>query len=137
MVRKTSKRAAQSAKTVPFQPRHLLLAGIGAVSLGRKQVIEAYANGVVDAAQIGSRAQEALQAAAQGFVEQAQVLRKQAQAKAAPLRRTVVALASEAGELARVQLAPVFARLGVKAPARPRKAARRKPAAARGSRKAA
>lgn len=37
MARKTSKRQASSARSRPFQPQDLLFAGLGAVSLGRKQ----------------------------------------------------------------------------------------------------
>ena len=37
MARKSSKRKASSAPSRPFQPRDLFFAGLGAVSLGRKE----------------------------------------------------------------------------------------------------
>ncbi len=53
MARKTSKRQASPSRKSPFQPRDLLLAGLGAVSLGKKEV-----------SKLGSRAK----ALAQSFV---------------------------------------------------------------------
>lgn len=38
MVRKSSKRQVSTSRQRSFQPRDLLLAGLGAVSLGRKEV---------------------------------------------------------------------------------------------------
>lgn len=43
MARKTSKRPVSTARRTRFQPHDLLLAGLGAVSLGRRQVL-AFAN---------------------------------------------------------------------------------------------
>ena len=136
MARKSIKRPASSARRPQFQPHDLLLAGIGAVSLGRKQVIQAYANGFEGVAELRSRAEDAVQTAAKTLNGKVIALRKQAKAKAAPVQKKVLALASEAKAQARTRLAPVLASLGLK-PARARRSpARKKPAAAR-SRKAA
>lgn len=142
MARKTVKRTAPAASRGQFQPQDLLLAGIGAMSLGRKQVLSAYANGFEGATGLRDRAQDAVQAAARDLGDQADSLRKQAvslrkqaQAKSAPLRRKVVALISEARAQAESRLAPVLARLGVKAAKRP--ATRRKAAGSTPRRKAA
>ena len=64
MARKTIKRSASAARHSQFQPQDLLLAGIGAVSLGRKQVIEAYANGFEGVAELRNQAEHAVQSAA-------------------------------------------------------------------------
>lgn len=111
MARKTSKRKAQAPRR-KFQPQDLLLAGIGAVSLGKKQCQEAYANGFDGVAQLRDRTQEAVLAAVSSINQQVQHLGQQAQAR----------------------LAPVLARFGIAKPVR-RAPARRKPRA--GSRKAA
>jgi hypothetical protein len=119
MARKTIKRPASAAKHSQFQPQDLLLAGIGAVSLGRKQVIEAYANGFEGVAELRSQAEHAVQSAAKTLNGKVIQLRKQAEAKATPLAKKVIKLADEAKAQAKTRLAPVLARLGVKkAPAK-------------------
>jgi hypothetical protein len=119
MARKTIKRPASAAKHSQFQPQDLLLAGIGAVSLGRKQVIEAYANGFEGVAELRSQAEHAVQSAAKTFNGKVIQLRKQAEAKATPLAKKVIKLADEAKAQAKTRLAPVLAKFGVKkAPAR-------------------
>jgi len=147
MARKTIKRSAPAARHSQFQPQDLLLAGIGAVSLGRKQVIEAYANGFEGVAELRNQAEHAVQSAAKSFNGKVIQLRKQAESKAAPLAKKVIKLADEAKAQAKTRLAPVLAKLGVKkapakraaskkrAVAKKRPAAKKKPAAR--SRKAA
>jgi len=110
MARKTSKRKAQAPRR-KFQPQDLFLAGIGAVSLGKKQCLEAYANGFDGVAELRDRTQEAFLAAVDSINQQVQFLGQQAQAR----------------------LAPVLARFGIAKPVRA--PSRRKPRAA--SRKAA
>lgn len=110
MARKTNKRPAQ-ARRRNFQPQDLLFAGIGAVSLGRKQFLEAYSTGFEGVAELRERTQEAIQAAVCSFNAQVQEIGQQAQAR----------------------LAPVLARFGVakprRAPARRKTAARRRKSA--------
>jgi hypothetical protein len=129
MARKTIKRPASAARHTQFQPQDLLLAGIGAVSLGRKQVIEAYANGFEGVAELRNQAEHAVQSAAKTFNGKVIQLRKQAEAKAAPLAKKVIKLADEAKAQAQTRLAPVLAKFGVKkAPARRPAAKKRAPA---------
>jgi hypothetical protein len=135
MARKTTKRPAPAAKNSQFQPHDLLLAGIGAVSLGRKQVVDAYANGFEGVAELRTRAEHAVQTAAKTLNGKVVKLRKQAEAKAAPVRKQVIKLADEARTQAQIRLAPVLAKFGVKPAAKKRAPARKKTATR--SRKAA
>lgn len=140
MARKTIKRPASAARRTEFQPHDLLLAGIGAVSLGRKQVANIYANGfdgVADGvAEFRSRAEDAVQNAAKTVNGKVIAFRKKAVAKAKPIQKQVIAFANEAKAQAQSRLAPVLAKLGVKTAPKKRAAARKKPAAKR-ARKAA
>jgi hypothetical protein len=123
MVRKTSKRPAASVQRLEFQPRELLLAGIGAVSLGRKQIIESYAQAARDI--------DALPAKAESVVKEAEnaarKLRKQVEGEVSKFRKQAVALVHEARTQAEKRFAPVFVRLGVK-PAPAKRRATKKPA---------
>jgi hypothetical protein len=86
MARKSTKRQASSKKSRPFQPRDLLFAGLGVVSLGRKQ---------------------------------ADRLRSEVRAKAAPVKRTALALVKDARAQIEASIRPALIRLGIrKEPAR-------------------
>lgn len=135
MARKTVKRPARAASRNEFKPHDLLLAGIGAVSLGRKQVAHIYANGFEGVAELRSRAEDAVQTAAKSFSGQVVALRKQAKAKAAPVQKKVIALATEARAQAEARLGPVLVRFGVKKA--PAKRASKKKAVAKRTRRAA
>lgn len=136
MARKTTKRPSAAARRTQFQPQDLLFAGLGAVSLGRKQAVHMYANGFEGVSELRERAGHAVQVASKKVNGKVAMLRKQAQAKAAPVRKQVVALAKEARAQAEARLAPVLARLGAgKAPAK--RSTARKKAPAKRSRKAA
>lgn len=138
MARKTIKRNAPAAARAQFQPHDLLLAGIGAVSLGRKQVIDIYANGFEGIADLRERAQDAVDSAAKSLNGKVTALRKQAKAKAAPVQKQVIALATEIKAQAQSRLGPVLVKLGVaKAPTRRRAAPRKATATRARSRKAA
>ncbi len=132
MARKTSSRTTPAARRTT-QPRDFLLAGIGAVSLGRKQFIQTCANGFDGVIALRERTQEAVQAAASTLQDQAGGLRKQAGAigkQAAKFREQAQARITPV-------IAPVLARFGValpkakarRAPAKKRPAARRRKAA--------
>lgn len=137
MARKSTRRPAPAATRTQFQPQDLLLAGIGAVALGRKQIGRVYANGFEGIAELRDRAQDAAYGVAQSLNGTALALRKQAVAKVAPVRKQLGALAAEAQAQARTKVAPLLARLGIKAAAVKKRApARKKPARSR-SRKAA
>ena len=136
MARKsTTKRVVKSDPRTGGSPsRDLLLAGIGAVSLGRKQAIASYANFGQNAADLGERVTGSiknfetearkLRKKTEGKVEK---LRKQAEAKIVPIRKKVIAVVTEAKAQAEARLAPVLSRFGVK-PA-PKKRATKRPAA--------
>lgn len=110
MARRINKRKAQSAQR-KFQPQDVLLAGLGAVSLGRKQFLEACSNGLEGVADLRDRTQEVVLAVVDSLNQQVQDLGQQAQAR----------------------IAPVLARFGISRPVR--KPVRRKTRS--GSRKAA
>lgn len=120
----TRNSANRNVVAVSANPRAFVLAGIGAVSLGRKQALKYYSDAIATAC--------ALRKQAAGRV---QSLRKQVEAAVTPAALKVQSLAS----LAEAQLQPVLGKLGLAAakrrPAR-KAAAKRKPVAKR-SRKAA
>jgi len=78
MARKTRHRPAPAARFNP-RPRDVVLAGIGAISLGRKQFLAAYANGFQGLAAVRDRAQDALFSAAGQLDAQVEELRRQAE----------------------------------------------------------
>lgn len=124
MARPITRRAAPRAAK-PLQPRDFVLAGIGAVSLGRKQVIQTYADGFDGIADLRTRTEtsvkgavKSIQAKVTTFGKQAKAeglkLRKQAKAQVGPVKKKVLALATEAKSQAETRLAPVLASLGIK-----------------------
>lgn len=142
MARKIQKRAAPARNRV-YQPQDLLLAGIGAFSLGRKQIANAYANGFDNVVDLTDRTQEAVQAAASSIGEQAAdyrrkvvSLRKQVDKRVVVMRKQVDQQVELLRKQAQATLAPVLAKLGVKMKPARRKATRAQPAAKR-ARKAA
>lgn len=135
MARKTRKRPAPAAGSRHYQARDVLLAGLGAVSLGRKQVIAAYENGFEGIADIRAAAEssvkQAMKQAGKAVSGKVVALRRQA----APVQKKVEGLAREARARIKQGLAPALSSLGVKrapakrAPARKTPAARRRKAA--------
>lgn len=130
MTGKTTKRNTPAAQHTAIQPHDLLLAGIGAVSLGRKQILQAYANGYEGVAELRQRAQETVHDAVKTVSDTVQSLQKQARTQVTPLQKKVKKLASDARTEAEARLAPVLEKLGVKAPAK-RPAAKKRTAARR------
>jgi len=133
---KTRRAAPRSTPRPELQPRELLLASLGALSLGRKQAIKSYAEGFEGLSELRNRAEAAVQEAVETVNGQVVSLRKQAKAKVAPMRKKVVALATEARAQAETRLAPVLAKFGVKKASRKPAVKRAKPVARR-TRKAA
>ena len=138
MARSSKPRSAtpRSAPSPELQPRELLLAGLGAISLGRKQAIKSYSEGFVSLASLRSRAEVAVQEAVESVNSQVLNLRKQAKSKVTSAQKKVVALATEARVQSEIRLAPVLARFGVKAKKR-KPAAKRAKATVKRTRKAA
>jgi len=159
MARKTtSKRVVKSVPSTSGSPsRDLVLAGIGAVSLGRKQAIATYQNFGQNAAEFGERVSGSIKSFETGaknlrkttetkvvkLRKQAETkvvkLRKQAEAQITPIQNKVLAVVTEAKAQAEARLAPVLGRFGIK-PAAKKRATKRAPVkkvAARRTRKAA
>lgn len=120
----TRKSANRKVAAVSADPRAFVLAGIGAVSLGRKQALKSYSDAIATAC--------ALRKQAKGRV---QSLQQQVEAAVTPVALKAQSLANRA----QAQLQPVLGKLGLaaakRAPVR-KAAAKRKPVAKR-SRKAA
>lgn len=109
MARKTQKRAATTRRR-SYQPQDLLLAGIGAISLGRKQIANAYSQGFDGVVELTDRTQEVVQSAVSTLNDQVADIRK----RAVSLRKQVEKQVAGLRKQARTSLVPVLARLGVK-----------------------
>jgi len=121
MVRKTTKRPVTAIRRHEFQPRELLLAGIGAVSLGRKRVLQSYAKAARDI--------DSLPGKSEAVVKDAEIaarkLRKQVENEVSKFRKQALALVTEARSQAEKRFAPVLVRLGVKAAPAKRRASKK------------
>ena len=134
MARKTRKRPASAAGHRSYQPRDVLLAGLGAVALGRRQVAAAVAHAPARIAELRSVAGTAVRRAGDTVSAQVVALRR----RAAPAQKAIGALARDARREIEARLAPALATLGVKAPTTRRaKAGSRKGKPATRRRKAA
>ena len=111
-----SKSRPAPRRTTPFQPQDLILAGIGAVSLGKKEAQRLYAKA-------GPAARLAV-AYARDAQEQGRLAADEAKAK-------VISLAAKAQSDAQKKLAPVLAKLGLKAKPAAKPRARKKTATRR------
>lgn len=117
MTRSTPTR--RHTRKTEFSPRALLLAGIGAVSLGRKQALKSI-DGIADGADdLRQRADAAAREAGSRVAR----LKKQATAKLAPVRKQAVAFAKQAQAEFETRFSPVLAKLGVQ-PAKAKRPAR-------------
>ena len=136
MTRTTKTRRTPRKAATPAAPRDFLLAGIGAVSLGRKQAIKSIEGFATGADTLRERADAAARQAGSRVAK----FRKQAQAKLAPVQKQATAFAAQAQAEFEARFAPVLAKLGL-APAkakRPARAAKRvaRPAAKRARKRA-
>ena len=121
MARKTQKRIAAAAPVpVAAEPRTVMLAGIGALSLGRRQLLRAYADGFQGVADARDRALDAFVSAAARVDTQVDGLRRQA----GQWRRKAEAYRGQVEH----RFGPVLEKFGVKVrtPRARRKPARRK-----------
>lgn len=113
MKRSTPTRRRSPSKT-EVSPRTVILAGIGAASLGRKQAIKSI-DGLSELPEsLRTRAEEAARDAGKSVAR----FRKQAQAKLAPVRKQVTGFAQQAQAEFETRFAPVLVKLGAKAPAK-------------------
>ena len=129
MTRKTNRK---SAPRVELTGRDLWLASIGAVSLGRKQLIAGYGDAFDNVQKLQQRAVTEANKAG----KQLRSLKTQAEARVAPILKQADKAVSQARFAIETRLAPVLGRFGVKQA----KPAARKPAArkaAKRSRKSA
>lgn len=126
MARKTQKRTTTGGRRT-YQPQDLLLAGIGAFSLGRKQIASAYESGFDGVVELTDRTQEVVQAAASTLGQQVAVIQK----RAVSLRKQFAKQVEGFRKQAQTSLAPVFSRLGVKIGPQRRNATRSRTAAKR------
>src|SRR4249919_1960772 len=121
----SSKRVVKSVPAAAPSSRDFVLAGIGAVSLGRKQAIASYQNFGQNAAELGERVSDSiksLETGAKNLRKKTETkvvkLRKQAEAQIVPIQKKVRAVVSEARTQAEARLAPVLGRFGIKPPAK-------------------
>ena len=114
MTRSTTTRRRSPRKT-EVSPRTVLLAGIGAASLGRKQAIKSI-DGLAELPDVlRQRADDAAREAGKSVAK----FRKQAKAKLAPVKKQVAGFAQQAQAEFETRFAPVLVKLGAK-PARKR-----------------
>lgn len=132
----TPRRTARKTKTkTELSPRAVLLAGLGAVSLGRKQALKSVDGLATGADDLRSRAEAAAREAGNRVAR----FRKQAKAKLAPVQKQASQFAVKAQAEFETRFAPVLAKLGGKAPAKRAARTAKRPArpAAKGTRKRA
>jgi hypothetical protein len=132
-----ARRPARAAAT-PVTARNVLLAGLGAVAIGRRQAVEALATAPESLRERACAAAGQARREVEKLRKQAEKkiapLRKQAEAKVAPLRKQALAFADQAQAEFEARLQPVLVRFGLAdTPAR----ARRRPAAKKASRRPA
>lgn len=106
-----SRRAA--AKT-GIEARDLLLAGIGAVSLTRKQGIKLYGTLLDEGRQLQGRVEQTIEGLQDQARLGAELVRERVEAIVTPIRTRAEAVYGTAKSEIESRLAPVFDRLGVK-----------------------
>lgn len=106
-VRKTPAKTAHG-------PRAVLLAGLGAVSLGRKQALKSVDGLAASAGDFRGRAEAAALEAGNRVAK----FRKQAKARLAPVQKQASQFALKAQAEFEARFAPVLAKLGGKTPAK-------------------
>lgn len=113
MTRSTPTRR-RSPRNTEVSPRTVVLAGIGAASLGRKQAIRSI-DGLAELPDtLRLRAEEAAREAGKTVAR----FRKQAKARLAPVKKQVAGFAQQAQAEFETRFAPVLVKLGAKAPAK-------------------
>lgn len=120
---RATRRSVRKTKTATktkngISPRAVLLAGIGAVSLCRKQALKSVDGLAGGADELRSRAQAVARDAGSRIAK----LRKQAKARLAPVQKQASQFAQLAQAEFEARFAPVLVKLGAKAPAKKRTA---------------
>jgi poly(hydroxyalkanoate) granule-associated protein len=140
MAKQVKTRRAAPAATARIDARDLWLAGLGAVSLTRKNGIKLYGTLLEEGKQFQGRAEQridALQRQAREGIEQA---RARVEAVVSPIRERAEATYGSVKSEVETRLQPVLVKLGVKPAAKPRvrkaPVSKRKPAAKRRARAA-
>lgn len=120
---------AVAAKKTPITPRALLLAGIGAAAIARKQAAAAAGALAALPGTLGAKAC----ALADDARERALQARKLARTRLAPVQKQVAQVAAQAEAEFEARVAPLLARFGAAPVRKPRRAAapRKRPAAKR------
>jgi poly(hydroxyalkanoate) granule-associated protein len=130
MVKQVKTRRTQPATAAAtFGSRELLLAGIGAVSLTRKQGVKLYGSLLDEGRTLQGRANEAVQNVSQQISSGFDAARDRIEAAVKPIRGRAEATFANVKSEVETRLQPVLARFGVKA--KPAKRVVRKPAAKR------
>jgi hypothetical protein len=135
MTRSTTNRRRTARKT-EFTPRDFVLAGLGAVSLGRKQALKS----IDGLAELPEALRQRADAAAREAGSRVAKLRKQAKTRLAPVQKQAASFAKQAQAEFETRFAPVLAKLGAKPKAkRPARKTTRtaRPAARKATRKRA
>jgi len=135
MTRSTTTRRRTARKT-EFSPRDFVLAGLGAVSLGRKQALKS----IEGLAELPVSLRQRADAAAREAGSRVAKLRKQAKTRLAPVQKQAASFAKQAQAEFETRFAPVLAKLGAKPKAkRPARKTTRtaRPAARKATRKRA
>ncbi|WP_146909607.1 hypothetical protein [Arenimonas daejeonensis] len=116
---RTTRRSVRKTKTkTELSPRAVLLAGLGAVSLCRKQALKSVDGLATGADDLRSRAEAAAREAGNRVAK----FRKQAKTRIAPVQKQAAQFAQLAQAEFEARFAPVLVKLGAKAPARKRTA---------------
>ncbi len=113
------RRTARKTQLTQLTPGALLLAGLGAVSLGRKQAIQSIDELATSAKTLRASADSAVRDAGTRVSK----LGKQAKARIAPVKKQAAAFAKQAQATVQTRLSPVLVKLGVK-PAKAKRAVR-------------
>jgi hypothetical protein len=147
--KKTVKTVRATTKKTEEGSRDLLLASIGAVSLGRKKAISSYANAVknvVDfsaylndsvknseknAKKLRKQASTKFNTLNQKAQKEIAKFQKQVKAQVAPIQKQVIAAVNEVKAQAETRFAPVLAKFGKKVPTKTKRATAKKPSAKR------
>src|SRR4249919_735280 len=99
----SSKRVVKSVPAAAPSSRDFVLAGIGAVSLGRKQAIASYQNFGQNAAELGERVSDSIKSLETG----AKNLRKKTETKVVKLRKQAETKAIKLRKQAEAQIVPI------------------------------
>ncbi len=132
----TIKRA--SATTPAITPRTILLASVGAASIGSREAIKTYSDAVNNVITLPDTLRSQTKAALRDFERKTTQLQKKADMRLAPVKRELKRLRSQVQSISadaqysvREAVAPVLERLGISIPTYIQRAPVKRPAAAK------